>query len=1046
MNTSANGKLTGPTAWMLANPVAANLLMVFLLVGGLLSLPTMQREVFPDAKLDAVNVVVPFPGATPADVEEGVILPVESAIRGIDGVDSIRALAAESRGTIMAELEEGADANVVLNDIESEVNRITSFPPRTEEPIISIPSNQVQVLTLILYGGLDRFVLDRLARQVRGDLLRQSAVAKVEVLGMPPPEISIEVSQENLRRYGITRQQIARLVDGATEEIGGGRIRADAGFVSLRTTEDRQWAEAFEELILISDATGVQVRLGDVATIRETFQNKDIEAAMDGQPAVGLKVYRGSGSSPIDVAETVEEYIDENRRLWGEAVEYAIWDNRSLIFEDRVGLLVRNGLQGLLLVLVVLGIFLRPQLAFWVTMGIPISFLGAFVVLPVLDVSINMLSLFSFILVLGIVVDDAIVVGEASYERSSGGSDQVKAAYEGVSEVRIPVIFAVTTTLMVFIPMLFIPGVAGEFFAVIPLSVIPILLLSLVESLLILPVHIAHLKKIDDTSGWLRWLTKKQQKFSDGFEKRAEAFYRPFIVCVLRWRYVLIALSLIFLAVAFGLVQGRHVGFFFMPKIEGKTVRAQIDLPPGSSLATTREKVREIEEAARRLIGDREEAVRGIFSIIGSQGGQQLDLMSASSAQEGVNLALVEVGFVPPDERELSAKEFARKWRRAIGELAGIDQLTVSFSIGPSSGKTLSFELSHPRYEELKEIATELALDLKNTEGVIEVDRGFDLGSPEINVHLRAEGRALGLDATTLGAQVRTMYYGIESFRQPRGRDELRIYIRGTEQERTTMEGLEQMLVLTEGGEIPLQQAARLEWSRSPTAILRKDGRRIINVTGDVDPRLTTANTISGYTRNTLIPRLQQDYPELEYTVGGEQESQRESMRKIFKGLLLAFLAMYALIATVFKSYTQPLLIFVAIPYGWAGAVLGHLLFGYDLTIVSILGMLALSGVVINDSLVLIYAINERLRQGMEVDEAIENGGLRRLRPVMLTSLTTFLGLTPMITETSIQARFLIPMAISLGIGVLFVTVIALAIVPASYRILHDLLPETFPR
>lgn len=1043
MSTNTTASFKGPAGWMLANPVAANLLMLFFLVGGLITLPAMQRELFPDAQLDVVNVVLPYPGATPEDVEEGVILPVESAIRGLDGIDTIRSVAGTGNGTVIAELVEGADANVVLNDIESEVNRITSFPPRAEEPVISIPSNQVQVLTLILYGDLDRIVLDRLARSIRGDLLRMPAVAKVEVQGVPPPEISIEVSQENLRRYGLTRRQIGELVAASTVEMGGGRVRSDAGFVALRTTEEREWAEAFEDLTVISDPSGVNVTLGDIATIKETFQDKDIEASMNGKPAIGLNVYRGVDSSPTEVAAVVRNYIENNTERWGSAVNHLVWNNRSLIYKDRVGLLVRNGFQGLLLVLVILGIFLRPQLAFWVTLGIPISFLGAFIALPALGVSINMLSLFAFILVLGIVVDDAIVVGEAAYGQSSAGLEQEEAAYRGVSEVRIPVIFAVTTTLMVFIPMLFIPGVTGEFFSVIPKVVIPILALSLIESMLILPVHIAHLKKTDQTAGWLRWVTEKQQKFSDGFEKHAERMYRPLIRFVIGWRYPLIGFSLIMLAVGAGLVQGNHIGFFFMPKIEGKNVRAKIELPPGSSLAATREKVQSIEAAARQIIGDNTDVLRGIFAMTGSQGNQQLNLMSASSSREGVNLALIEVGFIAPDKRAMSAKTFAREWREMIRKMPGIDQLEVSYSIGPSSGKTLSFELSYPRYEILKEIASKLAERLDNTAGVFEVDRGYDLGAPEITIQLKPAGRALGVSSSELGSQVRSMYFGRESFRQPRGRDELRIYIRATDAERTSLAGLEQMLVLTPNGEIPLAQAAELTWSRSPTAITRKDGRRIITVTGDVDPRITTANEISSYTQEKLIPELQKNYGDLRYSIGGEQQSQRESMQKIFKGLLLAFLAMYALIATVFKSYTQPLLIFVAIPYGWAAAILGHLVFGYDLTIVSILGMLALSGVVINDSLVLIYAVNDRRSQGMELDEAIENGGLRRLRPVMLTSLTTFFGLSPMITETSVQARFLIPMAISLGIGVLFVTIITLMIVPAAYRILHDLLPDT---
>lgn len=1032
----------GVMAWMLGNPVAANLLMIFFLAGGLISLPAVQREVFPDAKLDMVSVVVPYPGATPEDVEEGVLLPLEAAVRGVDGVDTVRGAADSSQGRIIAELSEGADANAVLNDIESEVNRITAFPPQTEEPVITIPSKQVQVLTLFLYGRLERQVLDRLARGIRTDLMGMPAVSRVVVQGVSSPEISIDVSQETLRRYGLTRETVARRVKAETIEISGGTVRSDAGFVRLRTLEDREWAEAFNDIVLISSPDGAAVTLGEVAEIRETFRKKDVEATVDGLPAIGLQVFRAGSSSPTEVAGRIREYIEKNGPGWGDAVNHIVWNDASRIYQDRVGLLVRNGLQGLFLVLVILSLFLRPHLAFWVTLGLPISFLGAFLFLPALGVSINMLSLFAFILVLGIVVDDAIVVGEASFERAREGADPVAAALEGVREVRIPVVFAVTTTLMVFVPMLFIPGVIGEFFAVIPLSVIPILLISLVESMLILPVHIGHLKKIGDLSGWLGIVTRKQQVFSDWFETKSQALYGPLVRFVIQWRYLVLALSLVFLAAGGGLVYGRHIGFFFMPKIEGKIVRILITLPSGTSFDTTQQTVKQIEAAGRRILEDTPGVLRGIYAVAGSHGTGRWDVMSASSASFRPNIALIEAGFVPPDQRDMSTVRFARQWREAIQKLPGIDQVTVSYSIGPQSGKTLAFELRHPRYPILRKAAEELARELEKTEGVIEVDKGYDTGAPEIRLALTPEGRALGLDATRLSAQVRAHFYGIESFVRSRGRDELRIYIRATERERRTMAGLEQMLVFTPAGEIPLDQAARQTWSRAPTRIDRKDGRRIITVTGDVDARITTANTVSAHTRSVLIPALQNKYPGLTYTVGGEQENQKESLRSIFTGLAVAFLVMYGLLATVFKSYFQPVLIFAAIPFGWAGAVFGHLALGYDLTVISILGMLALSGVVINDALVLVYAINERRQGGMGLDEAVEKGGLRRLRPVLLTSLTTFFGLTPMITETSIQARFLIPMAISLGIGVLFVTIIILVILPAAYRILHDILPK----
>lgn len=1034
---------SGPIAWMAANHVAANLLMLIFLVGGLLFALNVKQEVFPRIDLDTVIIEVPFPGATPQEVEEGVILAIEESVRDIEAVRELRSTAVEGRGVVVAELFTGADASAALNDVKSAVDRVASFPAEAEEPIISMATTRQQVITLILHGDHDTRTLKGLAEQARDELLDRPEISLVDVAAIPPPEISIEISGNDLRRYGLTLPRVAQLVDRNSIQLGAGAIEARGGEILVRVDERRETADALRELILFAEPNGTVVRLGDIARIEDGYRDTDRQAYFDGRPAAQVRVYRVGDQSPLQIAEIVKEYAESKRRDWPENVGITFWRDRSELYSDRIGLLVDNGRIGVILVLIVLGFFLRPALAFWVTLGLPVSFLGVFLFMPLFDVSINMISLFAFLLVLGIVVDDAIVVGEATFHHRQKGMPPLKAAIHGAREVGVPVIFAVLTTAVAFAPMLFVPGTMGKFFINIPLIVIPILFISLIESLFILPAHLSSVRDVRPWRGPLGALQRMQERVSATLERFIRRRYRPFLAIALRRRYLTLALGLAGLIVAVGLLASGHMPVRFLPDIESDTVTATVVLPVGTVTHQTDAAVKTLIESAREtaaaLENGRERMVEGIYAEVGgepAEGGP----VGRSSGQGASNQGFVEVQLVGAGARDFSARDFVRRWREEVGEIPGLERLSFVFGIGPAANADIGIELAHRDRDTLEEVAERLASEVERYAGTYNIDDGVQRGKPQFEVTLKPAGRALGLDAQDVSAQLRGAFFGAEAERQQRGRDELRIYARLPELERNSLETFENFVLRTpDGGEIPLNQAATLESSRAFTSIGREGGRRVIDVTASVDPAVTSGTEITDDLRRTLLPRLTRDYPGLSWELSGGQEERAESLAALGRGMLLALFVMYALIAVAFRSYLQPLLVMLAIPFGLIGAVIGHLLLGLDLSLVSIFGLVALSGVVVNDSLVLITAVNDARARGHGRAWATVIGGVRRFRAVLLTSLTTFFGLLPMIFETSVQARFLIPMAVSLGFGVLFVTVIALILVPAAYLALEDI-------
>jgi len=1032
----------GPLAWMASNSVAANLLLILFLFGGAVMLSQIKQEVFPEFDLDMIVINVPYPGASPAEVEQGVILAVEEQVRGLDGVKEVRSTALEGVGVVTVELLLGTNTNRALADVKSAVDRITSLPEDAERPIISAPALRRNVISVIVSGDQDEATLRAIAENVRNDLLEDEHITTVELSGVRPPEIAVEIPQESLRRYGLTLEGVARTVRSSAVEVPGGGVKTRSGEVLLRTAERRRRGSEFEDIAVLSRPDGSQVNIRDVGTVVDGFRETDEETFFNGQRAVVVDVYRVGEERPTEVADAVKDYVERTRAELPPGLQLTTWADMSEIYRDRIDLLLHNAYLGLFLVLLLLGLFLEIRLAFWVTLGIPTSFIGGLLFLPAADISINMISLFAFIVTLGMVVDDAIVVGEAIHQRRQDGMGRLDAAIAGVREVASPVVFSALTTCIAFMPLMFVPGVSGKFFRNIPIVVIAVLLVSLVESLVILPAHLAN-SRPPVPRGIGGFIHEQQQRFSRFLEWLIDRTYRPTIRMAVDWRYLTVAIGVALWVGSCGLVAGGRVEFTFMPKIDSDWVTASLEMPFGTSVEDTRRTEQRLVETVRETLtemGGEAQVSRGIIAQLGSASSGGMG-SRGGSASAGSHLAQVRVLLVPSGDREFSAGDVARRWRARMGEVPGAEKLTFDFTTGATSGSPIDIQLSHADMGVLEAAAARLAGELREFAGVKDVDDGFAAGKEQLDFHLRPEARSLGLTEIELARQVRSAFYGAEALRQQRGRDEVRVIVRRPLTERTSLYDVEQLVLSTPGGgEIPFAQAATVDRGRSYTQIGRVDGKRVVHVTGDVIEGQANANKVVADVTKDVLPEIMAQFPGVSYSLGGQQKSQAETIDALAVGFAIALVAMFALLAVAFRSYAQPAIVMLgAIPFGWVGALGGHVLMGYDLSLISMMGVVALSGVVVNASLILIMSINEHREAGLDLLAAIEAGGARRFRPIILTSLTTFFGLVPMISETSLQARFLIPMAISLGFGVLFATFITLVLVPACYAILEDI-------
>ncbi len=1029
----------GLIGWMARNSVAANLLMLLFLLGGLAMVGQIRQEVFPEFDLDLVTVSVVYPGASPSDIEEGILLVVEEATRTVDGVKRITSQANEGVGILNAELELSADGNEVLQDIKSAVDRIVTFPLDAERPVVQLVRSRSRVLTLLISGNMSVSMLKELGERARDALLLRPELSTIDLGGLPPVELAIEIPHDALRAQQMSLPEIAQALGGASLDLAGGGIKTRSGEVLLRLTDRRDTAAAYRNIPLRTSPGGVVWRTGDLGEVRDGFAETDQELYFNGERAVALEVYRTGEEKPLDISEAVHAYVEIFRPQLPEGVTLTIAADRSDLYRERVNLLLRNAGLGLVLVMLILGLFLEVRLAFWVMLGIPISFLGSLLFLPQADVSINMISLFAFIISLGIVVDDAVVVGENVYRLREEGLGYLDAAIQGARQMAVPVVLSIITNITAVFPLLIVPGAQGKIWRNIPVIMVLVFVISLVEALLILPAHLAH-QGSERAAGFWRVLDAPQRLFSRGLAWFIRCCYRPTLRLALGYRYITLSLGLAALLLTIGYLRGGHMRFRFFPQVESDRIVASAVLPFGAPMEATRLVSRELEAKALALLEDLggEKAGLGIQTSVGAEasGGGPM----SRGTQSGSHLVGVMVYLQPLDVRGFPASEFTRRWRQAVGSIPGVESLTFRYTIGPSSQKPIDVQLSHRDPDITEEVAREVAEVLQGFDGVLEVDDGVASGKPEIAYEVRDEARLRGLTAADVGRQVRAAFYGVEVTRQQRGRDELRIMVRLPEAERRSEQSLQRLVLrLPHGGEMAFGDAVRTERGRSYDVIRREAGRRVLSVTGDIDINRTSAGEVIAALRDSFLPELAAQYPGLQFSFEGERREQRDSFRAIGIGFAAAVLLIYALLAVPFGSYCQGAVVLSAVPFGFTGAILGHMLMGYNLSFVSIMGIVALSGVVVNDNLILVDTINRLRREGMSLGQAVLEGPVQRFRPVLLTSATTFFGLAPMIFETSVQARFMIPMALSLGFGIVYATLIALLLTPSLYAIVEGI-------
>ena len=1033
-------------AWMNENHVAANLLMIFIVVSGIISVFKVKQEVFPELPLDFITIEVQYRGASPKDVEETVSIKIEEAIAGVEGIERVTSVSSEGVGVITAQTEFGVDIKEVRDRIKAEVDRLTTLPKDAEKPVIKEGIVRAQVIQLGIFGDVDERTLKIVGESIKNEVLKFEGVTQVDISGVKNYEISIEVSEKKLRELGLTFSEITNAVKSGSLDLPGGKIKTDSGEILLRTNELGKDADSYRNIVLRSSFDGSIIKLGDVADVKDSFEDSDLLTFFNSKPAALIKVYRVGDQKATEVADVVKKYINDKNDTLPAGITIKPWDDKTEVLKSRIELLVKNAIMGFILVLIALTLFLDARLALWVSSGIVISFLGAFSIMIFTDTSINVISLFAFILVLGIVVDDAIVVGENVFSEREKGVSPHEASRIGVLRVSVPVVFAVLTTVSAFGPLLFLEGSIGRVMSVVPVVVIAVLVISLIESLFILPAHLGSVK--NKATGTCSTYLCKVSKFTAGWlERFVKQKFTPFLKFAVKYKYTTIAINIFALFFAIGLLTSGILGFTFFPKVESDSMISLIEMPPGTSIAQTRKVVEKVEKASQQVIAEfkqkypevADKLVKNTFSIIGEQPSMQGGPNGKKSLFADPSKAQITIELMDSEERGFPTMEMVNRWRELTGPVPSVRSLTFQANLF-TSGNAIEVELSGDNDEDLAKAVKMTEDILHEYKGVFDIKNTLQEGKEEIKLSLKPSAATLGLTTSDLAFQVRQAFFGDEAMRIQRGQDEVRVMIRYSEKERTSLADVRNMMIRTRNGdEIPFSDVAEVEMGRGYSSINRANRTRIASVTADVDDEVANANEIN----RDIAKKLQKDvlprFQGVTFSFEGSQREQTKSLGSLIIGYAIALLLIYILLAIPFKSYFQPLIIMSAIPFGLIGAIFGHVLLGRDLTILSLIGVVALSGVVVNDSLVLVDFVNELVREkGVPVRKAVISAAALRIRPILLTSLTTFAGLLPMIFETSVQAQFLIPMAISLGFGVMFSTVTTLILVPAGIVVVED--------
>ncbi len=1023
-----NSPREGIIAWFTRNHVAANLLMMAIIVAGLMSYNSIQKRTFPEFESNMVRVVVPYRGAAPAEVEEGVIVKIEEAIADIQGIKEIRSTAQEGAGTVVVEAVSGHDVTKLLDDVKLRVDAIPNFPVETEKPVISEIIQEQQVVWVTVYGSLDDRARKHMARQVRDELLTIPGVRGVNMAGDRPFEIALELSEADMRKFGLTFDEVAQAVRRSSLDMPGGSVKTEGGDILLRTKGQAYTGDEYANLVLRTHPDGTRLLLGDVARISDAFSETEDYALFDGQPSLSMNVVAAQGADDIAISDAVNAYVERKRATLPEGASLAVWGDSSFYLKDRLSMMVKNMLAGTALVFLCLALFLRLKLAFWVAIGIPISFLGALWLMPYgpFAANINLISLFGFLLALGIIVDDAIVIGESVHTQTQRHGYSTDNVIRGAKRVAVPATFGVLTTMAVFVPMLFIEGNFAIFLTSVCWVMVLCLAFSLVESKLILPAHLAGMKPLNPNPGWLG---RFQRGFSGWLERFIERRYRPAVTTALRHRGTALAIFLSTIILVGGVLGGGLVRFVFFPDVPSDFINANLRLADGSSPRARDEALNRMQDGIRAVDAAYQQETGSADSLL-------KNLLVFTGGDTGGSLV---VELSKGETRDWDAFEIVRRWREEVGEIVGAKELRIFASTGPG-GRPIDFRLSSENYEQLEAAAEDLVAKLREYDGVYDIVSTFNAGSQEIRLKIKPQAQALGLTQADLGRQVRQAFYGEEAQRIQRGKDEIRVMVRYPRDERSSLNNLEQMRIRTpDGSEVPFHTVAEAEIGSGYSRITRVNRKRSVIIQADVNTAITSGEEVMGDINANFLPQLFASHPGVGRTQGGAAMESANAQRQMNQALLTGLFLIYVLLASPLRSYAQPLIIMSVIPFGVVGAVLGHWLMGMNFSMMSMFGVVALSGVLVNDSLLLLHFINRARREGMTVEEAVVESGVSRFRAIWLTSLTTFFGLVPILAERSLQAQLIIPMATSLAFGILFATVITLFLIPVLYLSLYNL-------
>lgn len=1033
----------GIIAWFAANHVAANLLMIMIIVGGLVTVGTIRKETNPNLELNLIQVRVPYLGAAPQEVEEGVILKIEDAIQDLIGIKKIRSDALEGSGNVTVEVYPDADINQLLSDVKTRIDAISTFPALTEKPIIYKQEVNNPVIMVALHGDLDRFGRKALGNEIRNELLRMPEVNNVIFYGDRPYEISVEVSEQTLRQYGLTMSEVSQAIKNSAVDMPGGTIKSEGGDILLRTKGQVYTGSEFNQIVLRTFADGTRLTLGDIANIEDGFVESDRYSRFNGEPNSTLQIVAGSNQNEIETARVVKEYIADKRATLPDGVHLDTWIDLPKYLQGSLDRMQSNIVSGAILVFIVLSLFLRMKVAFWVIVGLPITFLGALWLMPTWPVTINTISLFGFIIVLGIVVDDAIIIGESAYSKIRADGHTLDNVIQGAHRVAVPATFGVLTTIAAFAPMLFIGGVVGPFFEAMAFVVILCLAFSLVESKLILPAHLvqAHIPPVDEDDlfnpqrriGFLeripRFFLKIQRHVQHGLHRVIYDIYKPWLERAIDNRGLSVTIFSAVLILTIGLMTSGIARVVVFPEFASDFIQVTMEMHAGSPPAARDRAAARIEQA---LLEMNEEFVRenpDSLPII-----QHIGMWTPSDTRLR---AFVELPF--DEARPYEMTEVTEMWRERVGEVPGVKELKFLGTGHIGGGAPLSFRLDGNNTDMLEAAAAELAAELENYVGVFDIVNSATSGTEEIKLKIKPEAEALGLTMSSLGRQVRQAFYGEEAQRIQRGKDELKVMVRYPIEQRRSIADLENMRIRTpEGDEVPFAAVAEVSFGKGYSRIQRIDRARTVTVSADINSDIVEPGQVIREMRAEFIPELLSRYPGVQHGLEGASQDQVEFVRKIQIAGLAAMFLIFALIAIPLHSYSQPLIIMSVIPFGAIGAVIGHIVMGRPISMFSMFGLIALAGVVVNDSLILVDFINKARLRGVALRAAVIESGTARFRAIVLTSFTTAAGLVPIIFETDPQAQAIIPTAISIGYGIIFATVITLFLVPCLYLLQED--------